>query len=74
LKRFDLVTLVTACVDTGPIRLLLNKEIIPVITPAWYGPDGQGATISMQIPQVVQVAKALRPGNWHYLSDVPRVF
>ncbi|MDD4872738.1 MAG: acetylglutamate kinase [Kiritimatiellae bacterium] len=57
-------------VDTGPIRLLLDKGIIPVITPLGIGPDGKVHNINADTAAGA-VAKALKARKLAYLSDVP---
>ena len=57
-------------VDTGPIRKLLNEEIIPVITPLGRGPDGKLYNINAD-SAAAAVAKALKARKLAFLSDVP---
>jgi acetylglutamate kinase len=57
-------------VDTGPIRKLLNDEIIPVITPIGRGPDGKLYNINAD-SAAAAVAKALKARKLAFLSDVP---
>jgi len=57
-------------VDTGPIRLLLDKGVIPVITPLGIGPDDKVHNINADTAAGA-VAKALKARKLAYLSDVP---
>ncbi|OGV70620.1 MAG: acetylglutamate kinase [Lentisphaerae bacterium RIFOXYA12_FULL_48_11] len=57
-------------VDTGPIRLMLEKGVIPVITPLGVGPDGKIHNVNADTAGGV-VAKALKARKLAYLSDVP---
>jgi acetylglutamate kinase len=57
-------------VDTGPIRALLDQNIIPVITPLGMGPDGHIHNINADTAAAA-VASALKARKLAYLSDVP---
>jgi len=57
-------------VDTGPIRLLLDKGVIPVITPLGIGPDDKVHNVNADTAAGA-VAKALKARKLAYLSDVP---
>lgn len=57
-------------VDTGPIRLMLDGGVIPVITPLGVGADGKLYNMNADIAAAA-VAKALRARKLAYLSDVP---
>ena len=57
-------------VDTGPIRLMLERGVIPVITPLGVGPDGKVHNVNADTAGGV-VAKALKARKLAYLSDVP---
>jgi acetylglutamate kinase len=57
-------------VDTGPIRELLGKGTIPVITPLGRGTDGFVYNVNADTA-ALSVAKALKARKLAYLSDVP---
>jgi acetylglutamate kinase len=57
-------------VDTGPIRELLGRGVIPVITPLGRGPDGLVYNVNADTAALA-VAKALKVRKLAYLSDVP---
>jgi len=57
-------------VDTGPIRKLLDEDIIPVITPLGRGPDGKVYNVNAD-NAAAAVAKALKARKLAFLSDVP---
>ena len=57
-------------VDTGPIRELLGRGTIPVITPLGRGPDGMVYNVNADTAALA-VAKALKARKLAYLSDVP---
>lgn len=57
-------------VDTGPIRELLAKGVIPVITPLGRGTDGFVYNVNADTA-ALSVAKALKARKLAYLSDVP---
>jgi acetylglutamate kinase len=57
-------------VDTGPIRELLGKGAIPVITPLGRGTDGFVYNVNADTA-ALSVAKALKARKLAYLSDVP---
>jgi acetylglutamate kinase len=57
-------------VDTGPIRELLGRGAIPVITPLGRGTDGLVYNVNADTVALA-VAKALKARKLAYLSDVP---
>jgi acetylglutamate kinase len=57
-------------VDTGPIRVMLDERVIPVITPLGIGPDGKVHNINADTAAGA-VAKSLKARKLAYLSDVP---
>jgi acetylglutamate kinase len=57
-------------VDTGPIRDLIARDIIPVITPLGRGADGKVYNVNADTAALA-VAKALKARKLAYLSDVP---
>jgi acetylglutamate kinase len=57
-------------VDTGPIRSLLNKGIVPVVTPLGRGPDGKVYNVNADTAAAA-LAKALKARKLAFLSDVP---
>jgi acetylglutamate kinase len=57
-------------VDTAPVMELLDKGIIPVITPLGMGPDGKMHNVNADVAAAA-VAKALRARKLAFLSDVP---
>jgi acetylglutamate kinase len=57
-------------IDTGPIRELLDREIIPVVTPLGRGPDGKIYNTNAD-SAAAAIAKALKARKLAYLSDVP---
>jgi acetylglutamate kinase len=57
-------------VDTGPIRDLLAKGIIPVITALGLGAYGKLHNVNADVAAAA-VAKALRARKLAFLSDVP---
>jgi acetylglutamate kinase len=56
--------------DTGPIRDLIARDIIPVITPLGRGADGKVYNVNADTAALA-VAKALKARKLAYLSDVP---
>lgn len=57
-------------VDTGPIRALLDRDVIPVVTPLGRGPDNLVYNINADLAAAM-LAKALKARKLVYLSDVP---
>ncbi len=57
-------------VDTGAIRELIARDVIPVITPLGRGPDGKIYNVNADTAALA-VAKALKVRKLAYLSDVP---
>lgn len=57
-------------VDTATIRGMLDRDIIPVITPLGKGPDGKTHNINADVAAAA-VAKALKARKLAFLSDVP---
>jgi acetylglutamate kinase len=57
-------------VNTAPLRALLDRETIPVITPLGYGPDGRVHNVNADTAAAA-IAKALKARKLAYLSDVP---
>jgi acetylglutamate kinase len=57
-------------VDTGPIRELIARDVIPVITPLGRGTDGNVYNVNADTAALA-VAKALKVRKLAYLSDVP---
>ena len=57
-------------VDTGPVRALLDKGIVPVITPLGRGPDGKVYNVNADTAAAA-LAKALKARKLAFLSDVP---
>jgi acetylglutamate kinase len=57
-------------IDTGPIRELLAREIIPVITPLGLGPDDKLYNINADVA-AAEIARALKARKLAFLSDVP---
>jgi len=57
-------------VDTGPVRALLDKGIVPVVTPLGRGPDGKIYNVNADTAAAA-LAKALKARKLAFLSDVP---
>lgn len=57
-------------VDTGPVRALLDKGIVPVVTPLGLGPDGNVYNVNADTAAAA-LAKALKARKLAFLSDVP---
>ena len=57
-------------VDTGPVLALLEKRVIPVITPLGTGPDGKLHNVNADVAAAA-AAKALKARKLVFLSDVP---
>ncbi len=56
-------------VDTAPLRKLLKKETIPVVSPLALGPQGEVFNINADLA-AGEVAKALKARKLIYLTDV----
>ncbi|NQU41254.1 MAG: acetylglutamate kinase [Lentisphaerae bacterium] len=54
----------------GPIRALVDQNIIPVITPLGVGPDGKVHNVNADVAAAA-IAKALPARKLVFLSDVP---
>ena len=57
-------------VDTPPVQALLDRGVIPVVTPLGRGPDGRVYNINADVAAAA-LAKALRARKLAFLSDVP---
>jgi acetylglutamate kinase len=57
-------------VDTGPVRALLEENIVPVVTPLGRGPDGKVYNVNADTAAAV-MAKGLKARKLAFLSDVP---
>jgi len=57
-------------VDTGPVRALLDKGIVPVVTPLGLGPDGKIYNVNADTAAAA-LAKAVKARKLAFLSDVP---
>jgi len=57
-------------VDAAPVRALLDRRVIPVITPLGTGPDGKLHNVNADVAAAA-VAKALKARKLVFLSDVP---
>lgn len=57
-------------VDTGPVRTLLDRDVIPVVTPLGRGPDGLAYNINADLAAAM-LARALKARKLVFLSDVP---
>jgi len=57
-------------VQVGPLKALLKKRVIPVVTPLGIGPDGKIHNINADTA-AASVAKALKARKLVFVSDVP---
>ncbi len=57
-------------VETGPIRAIVQREVIPVITPLGKGEDGKVHNVNADVAAAA-IAKALSVRKLVFLSDVP---
>lgn len=61
---------VPTSVDTKPIEAMMEKGIVPVVTPLGIGPDGKIHNVNADLAASA-VAKALKARKIAFISDVP---